>query len=71
MWSGRKNCLNKADFAAKMKETKENKESSNPSNNSNSAGKGNSISNDFKIALAAMCSSEDYKTLEDQFFQGN
>lgn len=54
-----------------MKAAKESKASSNPPDDSNSAGKGNSIGDDFKISLAAMCSSEDYKTLEEQFFRGN
>ena len=30
-----------------------------------------SVSNDFKIALAAVCSSDDYKELEQKFFSGN
>ena len=29
------------------------------------------VSEDFKIALAAMTSSEDFETLKNQFFQGN
>ena len=29
------------------------------------------ISDDFKIALAAMMSSQDYETLKSQFFSGN
>ena len=68
MWCGRKNCLNKADFASKMKAAKESKGNSEDSSDKK---KENGLSNDFKIALAAMCSSEDYKTLESQFFQGN
>ena len=71
MLCGRKNCLNKADFAVKMKTAKKTKGSSDLSNNNTSAKKEKGYSNDFKIALAAMCSSDDYRTLEQQFFQEN
>ena len=67
MWCGRKNCLNKADFAAKMNDSK-NVSEGGATRQPESKG---AINNDFKIALAAMCSSDDYKTLEQQFFQGN
>jgi hypothetical protein len=72
MWCGRKNCLNKAEFAKKMKESQKEGgrfESTNGKNKEN--GPGYNTSNDFKIALAAMCSEEDYQILEKQFFQKN
>ena len=60
MWCGRSNCLNKADYAAsnggRRKDEKRVENS-----------KKNPISDDFKIALAAMTSSEDFETLKSQF----
>ena len=63
MWCGRSNCLNKAEYAAKngggrKNEKKEEKPQNLP------------VSEDFKIALAAMTSTEDFETLKNQFFQG-
>ena len=72
MWCGRKFCLNKSEFAKKMQESQKEggrSESSNEKNKEN--GPGYNTSNDFKIALAAMCSEEDYQILEKQFFQKN
>ena len=65
MWCGRENCLNKADFAKKME--KEKGGSGNSSQNANNT----SVSKDFKIALAAMTSAEDFNSLKSQFYPGN
>ena len=71
-WCGRKNCMNKAEFAKKMQESqqKEAKNQSGSERKSESVSDGKP-SNEFKIALAAMCSEEDYQFLEKQFFSGN
>ena len=72
MWCGRKNCLNKAEFAKKIsdaqKEGTNNEKFGERKSQNNTSGK---TSNEFKIALAAMCSEEDYKLLENQFFSEN
>ena len=65
MWCGRMNCLNKADFAKKMEE----KKAGDGENNSSTSN--GSMPKDFKIALAAMTSPEDFKFLESKFLQGN
>ena len=61
MWCGRKNCLGKAEYAEAMQKRKESKQSA------ASSGKKKDFAEDFKIALAAMTSAEDYQTLTDQF----
>ena len=61
MWCARENCLDKADFAKKME-----KEKGTSGNSGQSANK-TSMSKDFKIALAAMTSADDYKSLMSQF----
>ena len=63
MWCGRKNCLNQADFAKKMNEKREREGTSNHSEPKMGE------SEDFKIALAAMVSADDYATLKDQFLK--
>ena len=65
MWCGRKNCLNKADFARKMEEREKG-----GTEKKGSAPGGAQYSKDFKIALAAMMSAEDFKAIESQFMQG-
>ena len=62
MWCGRKNCLGRAEFAEAMKKRKETKQGGTSSEN-----KRNDFADDFKIALAAMTSAEDYHTLTEQF----
>jgi len=64
MWCGRPNCLNKADFRAKKKSEEDGQKVETGSN----AGKA-----DFKIALAAMMSPDDFETVQKQFggFMGN
>ena len=52
------NCLNKADFKKKMDESR----------NKKNEGEQRQFSDDFKVALAAITSGEDYKALEEQFF---
>ena len=63
MWCGRKNCLNQADFAKTMTD-KRNREG-----NSRKPGPEMGASEDFKIALAAMVSADDYATLKEQFLK--
>ena len=65
MWCGRENCLNKAYFARKMEGEKDN------ARNSSSDANQTRLSKDFKIALAAMTSAEDYNTLMSQIGSGN
>ena len=57
----RENCLDKADFAKKMEKEK------GTSGNSGQGANKISMSKDFKIALAAMTSADDYKSLMSQF----
>ena len=68
MWCGRKNCINRAEYAAAMQKKCDNKDSGNggatPSDDSRP-----NVSKEFKIALAALTSAEDYASLEEQFFQ--
>ena len=72
MWCGRKNCLNKAEFAKKMQESQtKGGKAEYTGEGKSEGGKLSKPSNEFKIALAAMCSEEDYKTLEQQFFSVN
>ena len=68
MWCGRKNCMNRADYAAKYGGTNFNKDNK---NNAEGSEKVQPMSKDFKIALAAMTTKEDYETLSKQFFSGN
>ena len=56
-WCSRPNCMNKADYKKAM----ENKQKAN-------VGQNNKFSNNFKVALSAIVSDEDYKALETQFF---
>ena len=59
MWCGRKNCLNRSDFAKEWDKKKKEKGAE-----GNSNGK---ASSEFKIALAAITSPEDFKALQEQF----
>lgn len=65
MWCGRRTCTNRADYAAAMQK-KRDKGASN-STTSTTARK-SSYSKDFKIAVAALTSAEDFASLEEQFF---
>ena len=72
MWCGRKNCLNKAEYASKMQEARSSEDKKDNGKSQITENKPmNKVSNDFKIALAAMCSNEDYALLEKQFLSGN
>ena len=74
MWCGRKTCLNHADFAKKMqdKRNSSNDDSGRSTGSTGSDGSsGVKVNDDFKIALQAMTSSDDFKMLEQQFFSGN
>ena len=66
MWCGRKTCVNRAEYASNMQKKRDEHGSTSASSSSNNK---SSISKDFKIALAALTSAEDYASLEDQFFQ--
>ena len=60
MWCNCPNCMNRADYKKHMesKEKNENKED----------GSKTSFSDDFRVALAAITTPDDYKALENQFF---
>ena len=60
MWCGRKNCMNRSEYSAAWKKKNESKESENTYEGSSS---------EFKIALAAMTSPEDFAALQEQFDQ--
>ena len=55
MWCGRPNCRSKDEFKKFMAAKRNNKKEE------------DGLSSDFKVALAAVCSEEDYKYLESQF----
>ena len=65
MWCGRKNCLNRKEYAEKFGGRKKEDGSANEDQSDDNKP---SISEDFKIALAAMTSSADYESLKSQFF---
>ena len=67
MWCGRKNCLNREEYAAKYGSKSKPDENVRQQEDKKPA----VISDDFKIALAAMTSNQDYETLKSQFFSGN
>jgi len=58
MWCGRRNCLNKAYYSKEWQTNKEGKRTS---------GDGAKSSAEFKIALAAITSTEDFEALQEQF----
>ena len=58
MWRGRKNCLNRAGYSKEWQKKKEGKSTS---------GDGAKSSAEFKIALAAITSTEDFEALQEQF----
>ena len=57
MWCGRRTCLSKEEYATKIAKN-DGRKTNKPT-----------MSKDFRIALAALTSVEDYEALEDQFFQ--
>ena len=65
MWCGRSNCLNRKDYAEKFGGRK--KQDGSPKKDQSNAN-GPVISEDFKIALAAMTSDKDFQSLKSQFF---
>ena len=67
MWCGRKRCLSKAEYAVAMNDKRNGTERKTPAVEGNG---GRGISNDFKIALAALTTPEDFASLEQQFFSG-
>ena len=64
MWCGRKNCLNRSDYSAEWKKRNENKNKVKDNDDSSTGS-----SNEFKIALAAMTSADDFAALQEQFEQ--
>ena len=66
MWCGRKNCLNREEYAAKF-----GKKGKPGENVRQVESKTASVSEDFQLALAAMTSNQDFETLKSQFFSGN
>lgn len=66
MWCGRKNCRNRADHAKFMADKRGG--SSGSGKTDNGAGK-MKATDDFKIALAAMVSEEDFTALQGQFLK--
>ena len=66
MWCGRKNCRNRADRAKFMAE-KRGEENDSKSSNGNENKM--TATDDFKIALAAMLSEEDFAALDGQFLK--
>ena len=72
MWCGRRNCLNRANFQKHMDERRAQKgKSSESGGSSQNMAQQPDVSKDFRIALAAMTSAEDFDQLEKQFFSGN
>ena len=61
MWCGRKNCPGRAEFAEAMKRRKEEKRSK------TTYGPKKNFADDFKTALAAMTSAEDFWMLQEKF----
>ena len=59
-WCGRRNCVSNADFAAQNKKRKEGRSNGEDTMN---------VTKDFKLALAALTTEEDYEALEKQFFE--
>ena len=66
MWCGRKNCLSKAEYAVAMAEKRNGKDKTEATNETGTK----RISKDFRIALAALTTPEDFASLEEQFFSG-
>ena len=62
MWCGRKNCLNRADYSAEWRKRKAEK-----GNGEEKPNEDEKSSSEFKIALAAMTSAEDFAALQEQF----
>ena len=63
MWCGRKVCLNRADYSAEWKK----KNSAKRDGDENKGKRGELTSSEFKIALAAMTSVDDFAALKEQF----
>ena len=67
MWCGRKACMSKSEYAEFMDGKRKGK--GKEDRDKNKSGK-QRISKDFRIALAALTTAEDFASLEDQFFAG-
>ena len=66
MWCGRKRCLSKAEYAEMMADKRDGKGKTKAEGPSN----GSKFSNDFRIALAALTTPDDFAALESQFMSG-
>ena len=66
MWCGRRNCLNRADFSAEWKKKNETKKR-NEAGTENKRENNELSTSEFKIALAAMTSADDFEALKEQF----
>ena len=61
MWCGRKQCLTRGQYAELLKK-KRNQSNTKPT-------EGNGVSDEFKIALAAVTTPEDLGLIDSQYFQ--
>ena len=61
MWCGRRNCMNRSDYSKEWQKKNGKKELN--------ADNGGASNDEFKIALAAICSPEDFAALQEQFSQ--
>ena len=68
MWCGRRNGMNKADFAQHM-QNKRNKGTNGDHKDGGKNTKAVKVHEEFKMALAALTTPEDYAILDEQFFQ--
>ena len=66
MWCGRIKCLSRAEYAEAMAE----KRKQNGKNSTKDDKRTPGISEDFRVALAALTTAEDFASLEQQFFSG-
>ena len=66
MWCGRIKCLSRVEYAEAMAE----KRKQNGKNSTKDEKRTPGISEDFRVALAALTTAEDFASLEQQFFSG-
>ena len=68
MWCGRRNCMNKEEFAHHMRNKREKGPKKERQEGDKSKG-GIKVNDEFKMALAALTSPEDFAILDELFFQ--
>ena len=66
MWCGRRSCMSKAEYAQHMQNRRDKNTNKNTGEKDN---KNVHVNDEFKVALAALTSPEDYAILNEQFFQ--